>query len=208
MLLTLWLASCVATVDKDKEVSLDSGPKYEVKLMNGALPRRSYANRKSVVMTKRDGKKYRCYLPRAANNTEASEPNEVQPALQVGIFLKPLVGKCFYRLEGWWTYEYCFLKSIRQFHQEKVKNSNRPDAATVTQEYVLGKYWSNTDDADRKNGAGSEQHEPQETQNDEDEQTPSNIELQLSGELTEDTKTRSMHWKQVYGNGSHCDLTG
>ena len=59
----------------------------------------------------------------------------------VGTYVQSLIGSCFYRLEGWWTYEFCFPKSIRQFHQEKVKSSGQPDTTTITQDYTLGRYW-------------------------------------------------------------------
>eukprot|EP00899_Mesostigma_viride_P025009 jgi/Mesvir1/5693/Mv15708-RA.1 len=45
--------------------------------------------------------------------------------------LAPLEGACFFRVDGWWTYEFCFKKAVRQFHQEK-------DA--ISAQYVLGEY--------------------------------------------------------------------
>ena len=75
----------------------------------------------SVVMTKKGGKKYRCYLPEAEQEGETvPDGGPLEPAQSVATYLLPIKGTCFYRLEGWWTYEFCFLKSVRQFHQEKV----------------------------------------------------------------------------------------
>jgi hypothetical protein len=37
--------------------------------------------------------------------------------------------RCFYRVDGWWTYELCVNKHVRQFRQE---------GNTVEQEYILG----------------------------------------------------------------------
>uniref|UniRef100_A0A6B2L9W3 MRH domain-containing protein n=1 Tax=Arcella intermedia TaxID=1963864 RepID=A0A6B2L9W3_9EUKA len=34
-------------------------------------------------------------------------------------FLEDLQDRCLYRLEGWWTYEFCYGKHVRQFHQDK-----------------------------------------------------------------------------------------
>lgn len=31
--------------------------------------------------------------------------------------LSGLEGSCFYRVEGWWTYEFCFLKAVKQVPQ-------------------------------------------------------------------------------------------
>ena len=207
------LLALLVAAEKVKEETVDDSPKYAVQLMTGALAPRSYANQKSVVMTKYGGKKFRCYLPSTVNNTEAIAENDQQPAPNVGSFLQPLSGTCFYRLEGWWTYEFCFLKSIRQFHQEKVKNSNQPDATSVTQDYTLGRFWSAESPGDGKQNVAkaleAEQLVLAEEQGAQEEQVPSTEgELELTGELLEDSKTRRMYWKQVYGNGTHCDLTG
>ncbi|KAI4377317.1 hypothetical protein MLD38_014967 [Melastoma candidum] len=43
--------------------------------------------------------------------------------------LEVLSDRCFLRQEGWWSYEFCYNKKIRQFHQEDEK---------VVQEYILG----------------------------------------------------------------------
>ena len=36
---------------------------------------------------------------------------------QVADYLFGLQGTCFYRVEGWWTYEFCYQKHLKQFHQ-------------------------------------------------------------------------------------------
>ena len=83
---------------------------YSVQLLTGAL--RMPASTPSVVMTKKGGKKYRCYLPEEGTAGEAvSEGDALEPALSVASYLMPIKGTCFYRLEGWWTYEFCFLRS-------------------------------------------------------------------------------------------------
>jgi len=47
----------------------------------------------------------------------------------VADYLSGLEGSCFYRVEGWWTYEFCYRKAVKQFHQENGVN---------TAEFVLG----------------------------------------------------------------------
>ena len=48
----------------NREAPADEGPKYSVQLMTGAIhPPGVAVPPKSVVMTKKDGKRYRCYLP-------------------------------------------------------------------------------------------------------------------------------------------------
>eukprot|EP00966_Prymnesium_polylepis_P151573 3502271-Prymnesium_polylepis.1 len=130
-LLVALLVVCATVGEKLKEASVDDGPKYSVQLLTGALPpARRPGKQNSIVMTKTDGRKFRCYLPSSKNATEAKDESDAAPAPHVGTYLQPLMGNCFYRLEGWWTYEFCFPKSIRQFHQEKVKSSGQPDITT------------------------------------------------------------------------------
>ncbi|KAL3902759.1 MAG: hypothetical protein SGPRY_011937, partial [Prymnesium sp.] len=157
-------------------------------------------------------------------------------------------------LEGWWTYEFCFPTSIRQFHQEK---TNGVGGATtrVTQNYTLGRYWKEESPSaeeggeaglkqagrkDReKDGAkkgGKEEKEGREERGGEGRENVGKAGVKeegkqggnhggtqgdkeggkkrtggvedVDGELKEDAKTRRVYWKQSYGNGTHCDLTG
>ena len=43
----------------------------------------------------------------------ACSPNPVEAAARA---LAPLRGTCVRKAEGWWTYEVCFGKEVRQFH--------------------------------------------------------------------------------------------
>ena len=96
----------------------------------------------AVMMTAHDGRRYFCALPKPrgtgaaddetgadASATNASAADEGDAEATVEDVLKPLEGRCFYRIEGWWTYELCHMKKIRQYHQEDKK---------VTNEYNLG----------------------------------------------------------------------
>ena len=132
-------------------------------------------------MTKKGGKKYRCYLPEAEQEGETvPDGGPLEPAQSVATYLLPIKGTCFYRLEGWWTYEFCFMKSVRQFHQEKFKNAQKEDVTQITQDNTLGAYWTDKDE-------------------------PANA---IRGELLDDPKTKRKYWRQFYGNGTLCDLTG
>lgn len=63
--------------------------------------------------------------------SEFTDQNEVLP---VNSLLRPLVDSktCIKRNEGWWTYEFCFGHSIRQYHREA--------DGQVSVEYSLGSY--------------------------------------------------------------------
>ena len=113
----------------NREAPADEGPKYSVQLMTGAIhPPGVAVPPKSVVMTKKDGKRYRCYLPSEGGAPSAADESLAAPTPHIATYLRALKGTCFYRLEGWWTYEFCLLKAVRQFHQEKVKTASRADA--------------------------------------------------------------------------------
>ena len=65
-----------------------------------------------------DGTPYTCVLPRvggAGAVEEMAGKRETEgPAL--GDILKTLKGQCILKVEGWWTYEFCFEKHVQQFH--------------------------------------------------------------------------------------------
>ena len=68
-----------------------------------------------------------------AEEEEKEEEEEEEPnAPSIASLLQPLTNACFYRFEGWWTYEFCFKKHVRQYHVE----SN----AKVSVDYSLGKF--------------------------------------------------------------------
>jgi len=184
-----------------RETSSADGPKYSVQLMTGALPSKTTEGRSSVVMTKKGGKRYRCYLPLDPNATSKDPAGSVAPAAipSVASFLESLKGSCFYRMEGWWTYEYCFMKSVRQFHQEKTKKNDKEESTAITQDYSLGTYWlpppAAASAADGEAGGASKDG-------------AGGSELgEFRGEVREDAKSKSKYWAQMHGNGTHCDLT-
>jgi len=53
------------------------------------------------------------------------------PSEQALHLLHGLSGQCFSRNEGWWTYEYCHEKHMRQYHK---------DADGTMTEFILGKF--------------------------------------------------------------------
>ncbi|EKX32128.1 hypothetical protein GUITHDRAFT_148825 [Guillardia theta CCMP2712] len=70
-----------------------------------------------------------CDHPLLAGGTHAG--SHVKP--RVSDYLVGLSGTCFYRVEGWWTYEFCYQKHLKQFHQENSVN---------TAEFMLGTLFS------------------------------------------------------------------
>lgn len=89
-----------------------------------------------------------------------------------------LDGTCLYRMEDWWTYEFCAGKHARQFHREGDGPGGVP--GPVVSEFILGR-WNETDAVDpvprSDPGGGAPEEEV-------------------------------AYLSQEYGHGQPCDLTG
>ncbi|XP_023516524.1 protein OS-9 homolog [Cucurbita pepo subsp. pepo] len=119
------------------------GPKYNIEFHPEDSPYNPDDDQESVFMPKKNGKNYLCYLPKVEKSK--SEKPAIQPNMTSMIMesekrvklktpdelLEALKEQCFVRQEGWWTYEFCYQKTLRQFHLEDDK---------VVQEFVLGVY--------------------------------------------------------------------
>uniref|UniRef100_A0A7S0L7E7 MRH domain-containing protein n=1 Tax=Coccolithus braarudii TaxID=221442 RepID=A0A7S0L7E7_9EUKA len=187
--------------------------RYEVQLMTGAVGAKPEVRSSSVVMTKSNGKRYRCYLPVSGSPTKTAGQVKSEATPRVSALLSTLLSKCFYRMEGWWTYEFCFMKSMRQFHQEKTKNGEKGETTAVMQNYELGLYWlpEGVDlGADRVAEAAEKLAHPlaSKSKAEDEKAEPAEELLHFRGELLDDPKAKRKYWSQQYGNGTACDVTG
>jgi len=89
--------------------------RYEVRVQNQGLPVERY----QWPMYTEDDKVYSCSVPFLQPQKEEKDTTPEDTSLEVLPFLKSLKDTCIYRWEGWWTYEFCFGKHVRQFHQEQ-----------------------------------------------------------------------------------------
>ncbi|CAA7407522.1 unnamed protein product [Spirodela intermedia] len=104
------------------------------------------SGQESIVMSKKDGQQYLCYLPLieeikspvvgSDKRTKLKKPDE---------YMEVLKDRCFYKHEGWWIYEFCHEKSIRQFHTNHDK---------IIQEFSLGVFDPEATDAFNQNFSG------------------------------------------------------
>jgi len=184
-----------------------------------------------VVMTKKGGKRYRCYLPNEPTASKSEDEDLRTPPPHLGNYLSSIIGTCFYRLEGWWTYELCFSRSIRQFHQERTQPVIKPGQASgqgteasalrspaklpksigsgeITQDYTLGTYWREPLD-----GKGRDVKEPMDDMETESYVSkasgPSLAQMaDLRGEIAEEVASKQRYFRMSYGNGTSCDMTG
>jgi len=64
-------------------------------------------------------KQYECSIPFSLPQFNAKKNQPVDDSMEVAPFIESLQETCIYRWEGWWTYEFCYGKHVRQFHQEQ-----------------------------------------------------------------------------------------
>lgn len=128
----------------DFGLDLASEPKYVVGIStatrSAAMQSQSQAGggvhhdgrHQTVSMTNAHGQKFKCVLPDVPPGDDPSEGDEgASPPASPDDLLSALGEQCFYRVEGWWTYEYCHRKHVRQFHK---------DNEEVTADFWLGKF--------------------------------------------------------------------
>lgn len=118
-------------------------PKYKIVFHPEDSPFHPDDDQESVVMPNQNGEKFQCYLPKFEESKYGkSIPQQNMSSLimetekQVKLktpdeLLEVLKDRCFIRQEGWWTYEFCYQKKLRQVHLEDEK---------VVQEFVLGEF--------------------------------------------------------------------
>jgi len=117
-------------------------PRYRVEFHPVDSPYQPENGQESVPMASHEGKHYTCFLPveetktmksilpQNATNVIIESDRRIKPK-EPDELLEPLKDQCFYRHEGWWSYEFCYHGKIRQVHVEGDK---------LIQEYVLGEY--------------------------------------------------------------------
>ncbi|KAL4564054.1 hypothetical protein LXL04_028104 [Taraxacum kok-saghyz] len=118
-------------------------PKYDIEFHTEDSPFHPDDDQESVVMPKKNGEKFQCFLPKVEktksekqtiqqNSTSLILETEKRFKLKTpDELLEALKDRCFLRQEGWWSYEFCYQKKLRQIHVEDEQ---------VIQEFVLGEY--------------------------------------------------------------------
>ncbi|XP_061991136.1 protein OS-9 homolog isoform X1 [Rosa rugosa] len=118
-------------------------PKYKIEFHSEESPFPPEDDQESVVMPNKNGQNFICYMPKveeAKSGKPILQQNtssmivETEKRVKVKTpdeLLEILKDQCFIRQEGWWSYEFCYQKKLRQIHVEDEK---------VLQEFVLGVY--------------------------------------------------------------------
>lgn len=66
-------------------------------------------------------KKYTCYIPKYQDATSENQDEDLDQKFEP--YLVPLLSNCLRKWEGWWTYEFCYGKHMKQFHLDKAGNT-------------------------------------------------------------------------------------
>ncbi|KAG0447837.1 hypothetical protein HPP92_028147, partial [Vanilla planifolia] len=136
-------------------------PKYKIEFHSANSHFVPENEQESVVMTNKEGETYTCFLPvveeikpvkpiAKSNSTSIILETDRRIKLKTPDELIEVIKEnCFYRHEGWWSYEFCHEKHVRQLHLEDDKavqeffmgvfdtkatdelNQNKSDAAMV-----------------------------------------------------------------------------
>ncbi|CAN1290005.1 Protein OS-9 homolog [Linum perenne] len=108
-------------------------PKYTIEFHPEDSPFHPDEDQESVVMPDKNGHRYLCYLPKiekAKSGKPVSQLNmssmimETEKRVKLKTpdeLLEVLKDRCFIRQEGWWSYEFCYQKKLRQLHVEDDK---------------------------------------------------------------------------------------
>ncbi|EEP76674.1 predicted protein [Uncinocarpus reesii 1704] len=145
------------------------------------------------------GQRFLCGIPRThtpANNTTSSEgrsdadqEKELAKATDRGLeLLRDMEGRCMYYAAGWWSYSFCYMNQVRQFHA-LLPGSGAPvyppTEDPTTQSYVLGRFRKAKPDGKRESRKKS---------------TTEIATRQADGD--------SRYLVQYLEDGTPCDLTG
>ncbi|KAI8565667.1 hypothetical protein RHMOL_Rhmol03G0278200 [Rhododendron molle] len=118
-------------------------PKYKIEFHPEDSPFHPDDDQESMIMPDKNGDKFLCFFPKVEKSKSgrpvyqqntSSLILETEKRIKLKTpdeLLEVLKDRCFIRQEGWWTYELCYQKKLRQLHLEDEK---------VVQEFILGAY--------------------------------------------------------------------
>ncbi|XP_020597096.1 protein OS-9 homolog isoform X2 [Phalaenopsis equestris] len=120
-------------------------PKYKIVFHSASSPFHPILlqdnKQESLVMTNKEGQSYICFLPIVEETKPlkpTAQPNSTNLILETDgrvklktpdELIEGIKEKCIYRHEGWWSYEFCHQKHVRQLHLEDDK---------PVQEFLMG----------------------------------------------------------------------
>ncbi|XP_031563676.1 protein OS-9-like [Actinia tenebrosa] len=91
----------------------------------------------SMLISSKHGQQYQCTLPQIETEETIKDARTDFTTEEVTDLLKSMQNRCLYHNKGWWMYEFCYGKSVSQYHEEANK--------VVGEKMSLGVYSSETD---------------------------------------------------------------
>jgi len=179
--------------------ALQEDPRYDVLIVPSKREIEDEEGTVIVEMTSAEGQRYSCHIPPPPLSKTSSTSTPQPTAEYVTSVLSPLSEMCLYRLAGWWTYEVCHGKSVRQYHQQDT---------TLVVEHLLG-LMNNPKEIEttgvvhipKKNA----QDDPSHTKKVEEKKTGTGTNTNTKEQTgTGDTP----YFSVMYKDGTVCDLTG
>ena len=147
------------------------------------------------------GQRFLCEIPKVEtqNDTEqsksslADQEKELARATDRGMeLLREMDGRCIYYSAGWWSYSFCYMNQVRQFHARLPGNgvpAYPPVQDPHTQGYVLGKFRREDENKNKDTAAASRK--------------------KLTTEVAvRESRGDSRYLVQYLEDGTICDLTG
>lgn len=149
--------------------------------------------------------RFLCSIPRV-EKTKSEEEEHVSPAEQEkelaratdrGLeLLREMEGRCMYFIAGWWSYSFCYLNQVRQFHALPPGNGvpfYPPAEDPTAHAYVLGRFRGGNNHNNKGSGGLSK---------------PSGSRKPSTDVAELQTKGDSRYLVQYLEDGTTCDLTG
>ncbi|KAJ3327493.1 hypothetical protein HDU76_011709 [Blyttiomyces sp. JEL0837] len=169
----------------------------------------------SLILIPSGGQKYLCKLPSLEDiEKENSAKNVPETSLAIRkkkvhsavALLEPMKSSpCLYWVQGWWTYEFCYKRHVRQFHpltpeEEKITPRHK------IQNYIIGKYPG--DIPDSALSTNTKESTANQNPNPEDKALEPVVLGPTDSELVErdHEDVVSVYLKQRWGGGTPCDV--
>ncbi|PVH99486.1 hypothetical protein DM02DRAFT_594193 [Periconia macrospinosa] len=166
------------------------------------------------------GQRYLCSIPVipdeepqnstvSAEEAKAEQEKELVRATDRGAeLLQGMQGNCIYYVSGWWSYSFCYMDEVKQFHQLQTGRDlpiYPPVEDTSVKSFILGRY-SEQHKTEKKKGRKTLGNE-QGSKEVDDEDATKKQETALDLPRLE-TKGSSKYMVQHLSGGTECDLTG
>ncbi|CAI6332095.1 unnamed protein product [Periconia digitata] len=167
------------------------------------------------------GQRYLCSIPiipdeEPQNNTASAEEAKAEKEKELvratdrgSELLQGMQGNCIYYVSGWWSYSFCYMAEVKQFHQLQTGRDlpiYPPVEDMSVKSFILGEY-SEQKKAEKKKGRKTLGNEQGSKEVDDEEVTSKKEETALDLPRLE-TKGASTYMVQHLSGGTECDLTG